>query len=237
MKKAVEIETEIDKTDSRITELETQLSEQTTTFEGVQQAFIAGKSDIDRLHAEQSKLTLISQAIEALKATCQRLKSAFEKQSAQEKRTELLKRMTTSANAVEPLVDDYLKTRNEFHEIVADYAEKLINKAETYRKKQIEYRAIVGELKPTAAEIQESGLAQMTRTMAEATYFNHPPLEYGEAIHIAENQLAVKLNRAAQAKRTAEFNEERAANQQKIKAQIEAENNKPKPLAVTYDQQ
>jgi uncharacterized coiled-coil protein SlyX len=206
MKKAMEIKSEIDKTDSRITELETQLTGQTRTFEDVQQAFIAGKSDINQLHAEQSKLTLFSQAIEALKATYQKLKSAFEKQSAEERRTELLKQMTAAANSVPILVDDYLKTRSEFHEIVADYAEKLIGKAEAYRKKQIEYQSIVGELKPTGAEIQESGLEQRTRTLASATFFNHPALEYGEAIQTAENLLAAKINRAAQAKRQADYN-------------------------------
>ena len=206
MKKAMEIKSEVDKTDSRITELETELSEQTTTFEVVQQAFIAGKSDINQLHAEQSKLTLLSQAIEALKATYQKLKSAFEHQSAQERRTELLKQMATAANEVDPLVNDYLKTRSEFHELVSDYAEKLIVKGETYRKKQAEYQSIVRELKPTGAEMQESGLEQKTLTMASATYFNHPPMgTFTEAVALAENLLAAKINKAAQAKRQADF--------------------------------
>ncbi len=211
MKKATEMKNELDKTDSRITELETELSKQRTTFEDVQQAFIAGESDIDQLHVEQSKLTLFSQAIEALKATYQKLKSAFEAQSADEKRTELLKQMATSANEVEPLVNDYLKTRLEFHEIVAAYAEKLISKTETYQKKQVEYQSIVTELKPTGAEIQESKLEQKTLTMATATYFNHPALEYGEAIKLAENLLAAKLNRAAQAKRQSDYNSMKTA--------------------------
>jgi hypothetical protein len=41
----------------------------------------------------------------------------------------------------------------------------------------------------------------------------------------------------AQAERTAKLNKERAANREKIKAQIEAENNKPKPLLMTFEQQ
>ena len=206
MKKAMEIKSEVDKTDSRITELETELSEQTATFEATQAAFVSGKTNIDELHAEQSKLTLVSQAIEALKATYQKLKSAFDNQSAQERRTELLKQMATAANEVEPLVNQYLETRSEFHEIASDYAEKLIGKAETYRKKQAEYQAIVRELNPTDKEIQELGIEQKTLTMASATYFNHPPLEYGEAIQLTENLLAAKLNKAAQAKRQADYN-------------------------------
>jgi uncharacterized coiled-coil protein SlyX len=211
MKKAIEIKSEIDKTDSRITELQTQLTEQTTTFEAVQQAFVSGKSDVNQLHAEQSKLTLISQGVEALKTTYQKLTAAFENQSEQEKRTELLKQMKTTANEVEPLVDDYLKTRNEFHELAKEYAEKLFAGGKTYRSKQSEYRGIIAELKPTAAEIQASGLDQKTLRMAEAAYFNHPALEYGEVVHLAENLLTAKLNNAAQAETTEELNERQLA--------------------------
>jgi archaellum component FlaC len=205
MKKAIEIKSELDKTDSRITELENELTAQTASFEGVQQAFVEGRSDVNQLHAEQSKITLLSQAINALKATYQKLKSTFENQSADERRSELLERMRATANEVEPLVNDYLTTRTEFHEIMSKYAQKLIDKAEAYRAKQIEYRTIISELEPTDAEIQETGLDQRTRTMAAATYFNHLPIEYGEVITQAENLLAAKINKAAAAKRTAQF--------------------------------
>jgi hypothetical protein len=205
MKKAIEIKSEIDKTDSRITELENELTAQTASFEATQKAFIDGKADSAKLHSEQSKQTLIEQAIESLRASYQRLKAAFSEQSADERRAELLKQMAITANEVPSLVDDYLSTRTEFHEIVSKYAEELIGKAETYRKKQIEYRSIIAELQPTDEEIAQSGLEQKTRTMAATTYFNHPPIEYGEAIQTTENLLAAKINRAAQAKRMAQF--------------------------------
>jgi chromosome segregation ATPase len=210
MNTAIEIKSELSKTDSRITELETQLTEQEATFEVVQQAFIAGKSDINQLHAEQSKLTLFEQAIESLNATYQKLKSAFENQSAREGRAELLKQMADAANQVQPLVDQYLETRSEFHGIVSDYAIKLVEQASTYQAKQAQYQSIVSQLEPTGGEIQESGLDQKTRTMAAAHYFNHAPLEYGEVIALAERLLAAKLNKAAQAKRTAAHNAAKA---------------------------
>ncbi len=206
MKNAMEIKSEIDKTDSRITELETQLSEQTTTFEGVQQAFIAGKSDVNRLHSEQSKLTLLSQAIESLKAAGQKLKSAFENQSAKEQRSELLERMKATANEVEPLVTAFLETRAEFHEIVSKYARRLVDKREAYMSKQVEYQSIVRELKPTGEEIAESGLSERTRTMAATGHINHPALEYDRALLLAEQTLAAKIGDAARAKRQADYN-------------------------------
>ncbi len=79
MKKAVEIGSELDKTTTRIEQLETELTGQAATFEATQKAFIEGRSDVNQLHAEQSKMTLLSQAIEALRTTYQKLKSALER--------------------------------------------------------------------------------------------------------------------------------------------------------------
>ncbi len=213
MKKAVEIQSEIDKTDSRITQLEGELTAQTATFEGVQQAFVSGKSDVNQLHAEQSKLTLVSQGLESLKAIYQKLKSAFERQSAEERRGELLKQMASAANEVPTLVNDYLETRTEFHEIVSKYAEKLISKGEAYRTKQIEYRAIVAELQPTDEEIAQSGLDQRTRTMAATGFINHPPMgTFTEAVALAENLLMAKLDTEARTKRITQEKARQAAN-------------------------
>ncbi len=211
MKKAIEIKSELDKTDSRITELENELTAQTASFEATQKAFIDGKADSAKLHAEQSKQTLIEQAIESLRATYQKLKSTFERQSADERRVELLERMRATANEVPSLVDDYLSTRTEFHEIVSKYAEKLIDKGETYRRKQIEYRKIISELEPTDEEIAQCGLEQKTRTMASATYFNHPPMgTFTEAVALAESLLAAQIDKANRRKRIAESNAARA---------------------------
>jgi uncharacterized coiled-coil protein SlyX len=212
MKKAVEIKSEIDKTDSRITELETQLTAQTTTFEGVQQAFIAGKADSDELHAEQSKLTLVSQAVEALKTTYQKLKSAFERQSIEERRGELLKQMTDAANAVEPRIDDYRRARSEFGLIAAQHAEILVAKAEKYRAKQIEFQSIVRELQLTTEQILELGIEQKTLTMAATGFINHPPIGiFTEAVALAENLLMAKLDKQAASKRIVEAKARQAA--------------------------
>ncbi len=204
MKKAIEIKSEIDKTDSRIAELETQLTEQTTAFEATQKAFIAGNSGLDELHAEQGKMTLLAQGLESLKTIYQRLKSAFERQSTEERRGELLKQMAFAANAVEPLVDDYRRARSEFGLIAAQHAEILVAKAEKYRAKQIEFQSIVRELQLTSEEILELGIEQKTLTMAATGFINHPPIEYGEAVALAENLLAAKLDTEARSKRVAE---------------------------------
>jgi len=210
---AMEIQSEIDKTDLRITELEMERERQTAAVAATEKAFIDGTADVAKLNDEQGKLSLYERTIESLRSSFQTLKSTFERQSSEERRGELLRQMTDAANSVPILVDDYLKTRSEFHEIIEKYATILVGKNEAYRVQQDLYRAIVSQLEPTGGEIQESGLEQKTLTMASATYFNHPPMgTFDEAVTLAENLLAAKLNRAAQAKRTAEYNAEKPEN-------------------------
>jgi hypothetical protein len=151
-------------------------------------------------------MTLLAQAIEALRTTYQKLKSAFENQSADERRSELLKRMADAANSVPALVDGYLATRDEFNLLVANYAEKLVSQRGLYQSKQAEYQSIFQDIKPTGEEIAQTGLELPRRTMAAATYFNNPPMgTFTEAVDLAENLLIAKLNKEAQAKRQAQY--------------------------------
>jgi Cu/Ag efflux protein CusF len=205
--KALEIKSELEKTQSKITELETARERQTATVEATQKAFVDGTADVAKLNNEQGNLSLLTQTIESLRSTYQRLTSAFGNQSAAEARREQIKQMTDAANAVEPLVNQYLETRREFNDVVSKYAETLINQATAYQKKQAEYQAINAQLEPPAtyAEIQEIGLNEKTRTLASATFFNHPPLEYGEVIARAESQVASRLNKLARGERVAAF--------------------------------
>ncbi len=212
MTKAIEIQSELDKTQSRIAELEMERERQTAAVAATEKAFIDGTADVAKLNDAQGKLSLFERTIESLKSTFEKLKSAFENQSEAEARREQIKKMTAAANEVQAGVIQYLETRSEFHTVVSDYAEKLVKQASGYQNKQAEYQSIVEQLKPTAAEIQETNLDQRTRTMAAARYFNHAPLEYGEVIALAERLLAAKLNKAAQAKRTAVYNARKTEN-------------------------
>jgi hypothetical protein len=206
MKTSTDLKNELDKTDSRITELEMERERQTVAVAATEKAFVDGTADVAKLNDAQGKLSLYERTIESLRATYQKLQSLFETQSAQESRAELLKQMADAANQVQPLVDAYLSTRLEFHGIVSDYAEKLVRQASAYQTKQAQYQSIVSQLEPTGGEIQESGLDQKTRTMAGTGYLNHPSTgNFDEAVALAEKLLAAKLNRAAQDKRQAEY--------------------------------
>ncbi len=106
-----------------------------------------------------------------------------------------------------------------------------------WRNKQNEFGHIADETKLRFEELEQLGLSAENYKIATAKYINPAPLEYGAAVDAAVNTLTTKLDRTAQAERTAKLNKERAANREKIKAQIEAENNKPKPLLMTFEQQ
>jgi chromosome segregation ATPase len=199
--KTLEIESELDKTQSRIEELEMARERQTVAVAATQKAFIDGKADVAKLNDEQGKLSLYEQTIESLKATYQSLKSRFESESADQTRREMLKQMASAANQVEPLVNDYLKTRSEFNEIVSKYAPLLVERREAYTEKQREYRRIVSQIEPTGEEIHSSGLQQRTLTMASTGFINYPSIEFERVIIAAEQAIAGKIADAARAKR------------------------------------
>ena len=199
MTKAIEIKNELDNTTNRLTELETELDEQTSKFEAVQSEFIKGEADIDRLHTEQQKVTLLAQAIEALRATAGKLKASFGMQSEAENRRQTIKIMAESSNQVEPLLNDYLKSRDKFNDIIAKYAATLIEKRKAYQDKQLEYKTALTSLDApvTDAESRQSGLDAKACELASRTFFNNPPVEFDRSIVEAENLLAAKLNEAA----------------------------------------
>jgi uncharacterized coiled-coil DUF342 family protein len=236
-KKSNQIEGELNQTTKRLDELTEMRDGITVNLQGLQQGFIDGKTSLDELQAEQGKLITLDSSIKVLEAKQDELHTAFQKASLSEARQTLLKKAKETAIEAESFHNEYLKMRNDFHDSIRDYTEKLIGKLKSYRGKQKEFGRIADQTQLTFKELEQLGLSPESHKIATSSYINYQPFEYGEVVALAENLLAGKLNKAAQAKDKAEFDETRAANQEKIKAQIEAENNKPKPFAVTYNQQ
>jgi hypothetical protein len=205
--KANEIKDELDRTISRITELETERERQTEAFEAVQEAFIKGEIDSGRLHEAQNKQTLTRQAIESLRGVYQRLKSAFENQPEVEARPEQIKQMARLANEIEIERGEYVDTRENVNQLIADSARRLLEKKTNYQAKQRRYQDISSALGTlTNEEIQTAGVSDEARRIAGAGYFNEKPLEYDRVIVLAEQTLTGKIHDAARAKRQAEAN-------------------------------
>lgn len=236
-KKSNQIESELNQTTKRLDELTEMRDRLKTNLQNLQQGFIDGKTSLDALQAEQNKLTTLTSSLEALKAKQSELHDAFQKASLLESRQALLEKAKVTAIEAEKFHTEFISIRNEFHDSIRDYAEKTVDKMTAWRGKQKDFGRIAKETQLTFKELEELGLTTESYEAATAEYINPAPLEYGAAVEAAVNTSTTKLDRALQAGRRAAFSQERFANQERIKAQIDAENNKPKPFVVTYEQQ
>jgi uncharacterized coiled-coil DUF342 family protein len=237
IQKSTEIETELSNATKRLDELTEMRDGITANLQTLQQGFIDGKTTLDELQTEQGKLTTLESSIKALEAKQDELHTAFQKASAFETRQALLEKAKVTAVESEKVHTEFISIRGEFNDSIRDFTQKTYDLMAAWRNKQKDFKRIAGETELTFKELQELGLTAESYKAATAEYINPVSLEYGDVLQVALNLLSAKLDSAAQQKRKAEFDRERFANQQKIKAQIEAENNKPKPFAVTYDQQ
>jgi acyl carrier protein phosphodiesterase len=236
-KKSNQIKTELDATAKRLSELNEMQKGITGNLETLQQGFIDGKTSLDELQTEQGKLTTLNSSIKALESKQNELHDAFQKASASETRQALLEKAKETAIEAATFHHEFIEIRNKFHDSIRDYAEKTVEKMLAWRGRQKDFERIANETGLTFKELEQLGLTAESYRIATANHINPTPLEYGVALNTAINFLTTKLDESARAKKRAEFDRERFANQEKIKVQIEAENNKPKPLVVTYDQQ
>ncbi|HXG84818.1 MAG TPA: hypothetical protein VNI84_12415 [Pyrinomonadaceae bacterium] len=234
-KKSNQIENELVETSGRLVELTEMRGGINTNLQSLQKGFIDGKTSLDELQAEQSKLTTLDSSIKALQIKQDELHTAFQKASLSETRQALREKARSTAIEAEIFHTEFISVRNEFHDLISDYAEKTLEKMTAWRTKQKDFRRIASETELTFKELEELGLTTESYKAATAEHINPVPLEYGAVVEAAVNTLIIKLDGAWQAERRAAFDRGRAASQEKIKAQIEAENNKPKPLVVTYD--
>ncbi len=223
-----QIEIELNQTTNRLDELTEMRDRLNNNLQTLRQGFIDGKTSLDELQAEQSKLTTLESSIKALEAKQDELHTAFQKASLSESRQVLLEKAKETAIEAETFHHEFTEIRNKFHDSIRDYAKKTVEKMAAWRGKQRDFGRIENETQLTFQELERLGLTAESYKVATAEYINPPQLEYADALSTAVNILTAKLDRAAQDERTAKFNEERAANQEKIKVQIEAESSKVK---------
>ncbi len=226
MKKSTEIETELNNATKRLDELTEMRDGITANLETLQQGFIGGKTSLDELQTEQSKLTILNESIKALESKQDELHSLFQKASASETRQALLEKAKVTATEAEKFHHEFISIRNEFHDSIRDYTEKTVEKMSAWRGKQKDFERIANETGLTFKELEELGLNQESYRIATANHINPTPLEYGVALNTAINFLIAKLDESARAKRIAEFEARRAETQvvQQAERQKEAAN-------------
>jgi len=241
MKKSTELKNELDGTAKRLSELITMQDGITNTLKTLQDDFINGKAVLVQVQNEQSRLTTLNASIKSLELRQSELQTAFDTATAAEQRQALLEKLVTLGNKTEPLLDDYLETKSEFHEIISEYAEKLVKKITAYRATQKEFHNafrqlapeienlqwITPELKPLYSqiidELEKLGLLEKAQKQAINGTFPEPALEYGQSISVAEGILSYKLRKAEQEKETARFNAELERNSAAQKAKRQEE--------------
>lgn len=209
---SMQIENELNQTTQRLDELTELRNGITANLQVLQAGFINGKTSLDELQAEQNKLTTLDSLIKALEVKQDELHTAFQKASLSESRQTLLEKAKVIATEAETFHREFIEIRNEFHNSIRDYAEKTIEKMATWRNKQRDFGRIASETGLSFKELEGLGLQAESYKAATAEYINPAPLEYGDALNLAINFLATKLDRAVQAKRKAEFDKKRLAN-------------------------
>jgi len=196
MKKSNQIENELASTNTRISELESELNQQTATFEATQAAFIGGKANLDALHAEQSKLTLLSQAIESLEATANELRMAFDELAAAEARQNLLESAKAAANEAEKLWSETLACRLALDTKIGEFAGKLVDKLFDFHEKRREYLRLRGQFEPN----QTPGLSNDVVLLLEKNHLNFPAIQFGSAVLSAYQTVATEREKQEIAK-------------------------------------
>jgi hypothetical protein len=186
----------------------------------LQAGFIDGKTSLDDLQGEQARLTTLNSSITALETKRTELQTAYDKAAAMETRQALLEKAKITAIEAEKFYGEYLDMRNEFGGKVAEYTEKTFEKMKAWRNKQTDFKGIEKEIELT---FQELGVGSETYRTATAAHINPTPLEYEKAVYEAISHLLAKRDRAAQQKRTAEFEAKRAETQAAQKAKRDEE--------------
>jgi hypothetical protein len=241
MKKSTELKNELDQITKRLSELNMMQDGVTNTLKTLQDDFINGKAVLVQVQNEQSRLTTLNASKAALELRQRELQTAFDTATASEQRQALLDAVVAIGNKTEPLINDYVETKSEFHEIISEYAEKLVKKITAYRAAQKEFHNafrqlapeieslqwITPELRPLYSqiigELEKLGLPEKAQKLAIHSTFPEPALEYGQSIAVAETILSSKLARKEQQIEKARFDAEieRSSAAQKAKRQEE----------------
>ncbi|MBA4121486.1 MAG: hypothetical protein H0X72_03345 [Acidobacteria bacterium] len=201
MKKLAEIKKGLDSTNARIAELETELNKQTATFEATQTAFIAGKANLPALHTEQSKLSLLTQAIESLEATANELRTTFNEVTAAETRTALIESARVAGRCAETLFDEALADRRELDDAIGELAEKFTDRMLEFHAKRKSYLKSRGQLEPTTKipEISDDAIL-----LLEKNHLNFPSIRFGLSFQAACEVIEKEREKSELAKRQAE---------------------------------
>jgi uncharacterized phage infection (PIP) family protein YhgE len=208
-KKSTEIKNELDQTTKRLNELAEMRDGINNNLETLQNGFFVGTTPLDKLQAEQSKLTTLDSSIAALELKQTELKTELESAQKAELRRTAIEQMKKLADESEVALSDYLALRAETDAIFAESAQKLVDKISAWREKQSRFGAIARASGLTESEIKALLNDRKAFDSATITTYTVPELDFGYAVTAAESILSSKLTKEAQAREQALFNNRR----------------------------
>lgn len=199
--KSSEIKTQIVETNSRITELQPQLTSQTAAFETAQKAFITGKANLDELHAAQAKMLLVETTTASLQIHARQLENELQATLEFEARQATISEMKNTIAEAKTSFDSFLNSRNELDKAVSRALaglQSFRNLQETFTK---QFRQLAPNIedpsrinKHTRAE-HESALTELEQNgipkenldfISRRSLADLPPLKYSRVLDTAQ---------------------------------------------------
>jgi uncharacterized coiled-coil DUF342 family protein len=203
------IKKELNQTTERLDELTEMRDALNNNLQSLQGGFINGKTTLDKLQTEQSKLMPLDSSIAALEAKQSELKTELKSAEYAELRQTAIEQMKKLANESEVAFNSYLALRAEIETVFAEAAQKLVNKNLVWREKQSRFGAVARASGLTESEIKAVTNNRKAFDSATITTYTVPELDFGYAVTAAESILSSKLTKAIQAKEQSEFNKRR----------------------------
>lgn len=219
MRAIKQIEDELRRTGEHVEELTGIRDETGKKLKLLQDDFINGKATAEALQGEQIKLTAIEDSIKSLAARRSGLEKELSEAKAAQTETQRLEALKQTALEVETAYTEYLELRNDFNELIREYAEKLLGKTAFIGQKKREFQSLFREFMPnpnvsraddiaitnqTFAKLDAIGLPASARELTTDTYFRLPPLEFTESIANVEGIFGNQLQREFDKRRKSE---------------------------------
>jgi DNA repair exonuclease SbcCD ATPase subunit len=208
-----EIEKELDQTTKRLDELTEMRTGITTNLQTLQAGFIGGKTSLDELQAEQTRLTILNESIKALEAKQDESHAAFQKASLSESRHATLKQMKVIAGEAETAFNEYVELRAAFGETIKENGEKMFDAVVAFRDKQREFQRAFSELAPgvdalrfvpaemresfnqTKKELEQIGFLEKDFHEITKEHLRLPPIVFEENVRLIEQFIGAQRAR------------------------------------------
>jgi hypothetical protein len=214
--KSHEIKTQIVETNSRILELQPELTSQTDVFQSAQKAYITGKGNLDELHAEQAKMLLVETTLEQLQIHARQLENELAKWLEFERRQATISEMKNTIAEAKTSFDSFLNSRIELNES----ATRAISELQSFRNLQETFTKQFRQLAPNVedpsrinkhiraehesalAELEQSGIPKENLDfISRSSLADLPPLFYGRVLDTAQQIFDFKKHSEFEAQR------------------------------------